>query len=211
MKKLRSLLCLPLCVCLTLICFAACGKTEQPENETSADAAGSTAADETSTEPEETSAEPVSRITAKGGTLVEAYDISFCAPESLTANDWNGIPGVYDFYTGDYSGGGRPTGMDINLSAMAESNTDGDLLAYAREASKNASGAGVEPEEVDLNGFTWLRFTVDAGQVNYYAVFNEGLYEIVTAHGGDTQENYDAHGRRWRIRCSLPSRNIDVC
>ena len=204
MKKLRCVLCLLLCVCFALGCFAACGKTEQPETEPTVTETEPPADDETSTEPEETAAEPVSRITAEGGTLVEAYDISFCVPDSLTANDWNGMLGVYDFYTGDYSGGGgRPTGMDINLSVTAESNTDGDLLVYARAASKRASGAEVEPEEVDLNGFTWLRFTVDAGQVNYYAVFNDGLYEIVTARGGDTQENYDAARQMLEVTLQL--------
>ncbi len=200
MKKLISLLCILLSLALLLTGFAACGKTEKPADTTEAteapaaedtvDAADTTEATEA---PEDTTAEPVSRITAEGGTLVEAYDISFCVPESLTANDWNGMLGVYDFYTGEYTGsGGRPTGMDINLSVTAESNTDGDLNAYARAASEEASGAAVEPEEVEINGFKWLRFTVDEGQINYYAVFNEGLYEIVTCRGGDTQEHYNA-------------------
>ena len=195
MKKTASLICILLSLALLLAAFAACGKTEQPPATDPITEAPQTDAptDETTTEPEETTAEPVSRITAEGGTLVEAYDISFCVPEFLTANEWNGILGVYDYYTGEYSGGGgRPSGMDVNLSATAESNTDGDLLAYARDASRRAAGADAEPEEVEINGFTWLRFTVDAGHVNYYAVFNEGLYEICVARGGDTQENYEA-------------------
>ncbi|MBQ7688315.1 MAG: hypothetical protein IJT27_03755 [Clostridia bacterium] len=198
MKKLTAVLCILLSLALVAAVFAACGKKVEKADDDNAetdavliiegDTAEPDAADADATD--ETEAEPVSYPTADGQN-VKAYDVSFYLPENLTPNGYNGMLGVYEFYTGDYSNS-SPTGMDFTLMVSAESNTNGDLAAYARDASRKSSGADAEPEEVEFNGFTWLRFTVSADQVNYYAVFNDGLYEIVTRRGGDTQENYDA-------------------
>ncbi len=178
------------------ILFAACGASV-PEDTSPATEPGTASVEtgiqtepETETETEEETKPPVVRPSADGQEVL-AYDVSFYLPSDITANEWNGMLGVYDFYTGEYSGS-HPSGMDFTLTVSDESNADGDLNAYARDASLKISGADAEPEEVDFNGTTWLRFTVNEGAVNYYTIFNGALYEITTMRGGDTQENFDA-------------------
>ena len=139
---------------------------------------------------ESTSSVPVSRPAA-AAQEVRAYDVSFYLPESLIANEWNGMMGVYDFYTGIYSGT-RPTGMDFVLTISSDSAVDGELTDYARTASEKETGAPAEPEEVTYNGGAWVRVSPGADYVNYYALFNGSLYEIETRRGGDTAENYAA-------------------
>lgn len=195
MKKTFTLIALVLVIVLL---FAACGTsggktdgtTAEPETETPAPIETETE-EITETEEETTEApETIARPTADGQE-VAAYDVSFYLPESLTANEWNGMLGVYDFYTGEYSGS-YPTGMDIALSVTDESNANGDLGAYAREASAKLTATDIEPEEIDFNGTTWLRFKSGEIMTNYYTIFNGGLYEITTRAGGEAKENYDA-------------------
>ena len=40
------------------------------------------------------------------------------------------------------------------------------------------------------NGYEWLVVTNGTTKKYYYAVFNEGLYCILTTQGADTAENY---------------------
>ena len=190
MFKKMSLLCMLFSLATFVLLFAACGKTEPAETTAPVIAAEDDTASETDA-PEETTAEPetVARPTADGQ-AVEAYDISFYLPESLTANEWNGMLGVYDFYTGENTTG-TPTGMDITLSATAESNADGDLESYARATSAQKYGLTADLATETINGADWLILQAD-GQKDYYAIFNSGLYEIHTLRGGETQEAYDA-------------------
>lgn len=172
--------------------LAGCGE-QQPAQGT--EPTSSVAADGSSvpsaTEPAPTSAEPepVSRPTADGQ-AVEAYDLSFYVPSDLTPNEYNGMLGVYEFYTGEFVGS-KPSGLDITLSVSDESNANGDLTAYAKKNSELRSDLTAEPETVTFNDRTWLRISGD-GKADYYAIYNSGLYEIYTQRGGDTQENYDA-------------------
>ena len=199
MKNLKKLLCVSLCLMMALSLFAACGKTggdtpTKPSAENTEAPADITEAPAEETDAEETdapTAESVSRPTADGGQLVKAYDITFYLPEFLTANEWNGMMGVYDYYTGEYYNS-RPSGMDVALSVTADTNVKTTLTDYAREETAKRLGAEVTPEETELNGFTWLKCTVSETKCAYFAIVNEGLYEIYAERGGDTQENYDA-------------------
>ncbi len=174
---------------LMLVSFAACGKntpaTTDPETTAPAETEAPTEAEDTT----EAEPETVARPTADGQ-AVEAYDLSYYVPNSMTANEYNGMLGVYEFYTGEYAGS-KPSGMVITLSATAESNANGDLEAYARDAGKSRNGMAAEPAIESINGFDWLVFRED-GKINYFAIFNEGLYEIYAERGGDTEENFSA-------------------
>ena len=188
MKKQISVLLLALCLILALTLFTACGKTPKPADETTAPVTEAPT-EETTEAPEEATAEPVSIPTAEGGQAVQAYDVSFYLPETLTPNEWNGMLGVYDFYTGEYTGS-RASGMDFALAVSDESNAGGDLEAYAIEDSRSQSGLEATPEKVELNGSTWIRLS-SGDKNNYYAIFNGGLYEIESRCGGEVRENYD--------------------
>ncbi|MBR0303609.1 MAG: hypothetical protein IJQ80_07145 [Clostridia bacterium] len=161
------------------------------ESEEIADTADVNADDTTeeATEPEDTTEEVPEEVErpSADGQEVRSYDLSFYLPDFLTANEYNGMLGVYEFYTGDFSGS-KPSGIDFTLVTYDESEANGDLRAYARDEV----GIQVEPEEVDFNGTTWLRYTVDEGHVGYFVIFNTVLYKITTEMGSDTKENYDA-------------------
>ena len=199
MKNLKKLLCVSLCLLMALSLFAACGKTggesgTQPsevDTEATADISEAPADETDAEETDAPTAESVSRPTAEGGQLVKAYDVTLYLPEFLTANEWNGMLGVYDYYTGEYYSS-RPSGMDVALSVTADSNVKTTLDDYARTETAERLGAEVTPVETELNGFTWLKCTVSETKCAYFAIFNEGLYEIYAERGGDTQENYDA-------------------
>lgn len=191
MKKTLALIGM-MSLILMLALLTGCGEQQpaqgtEPTSSVAAD--GSSVASATEPAPTSAEPEPVSRPTADGQ-AVQAYDLSFYVPSDLTPNEYNGMLGVYEFYTGEFVGS-APSGLDISLSVSDESNADGDLVAYAKKCSETRSKLTAEPESVTFNGGTWLRISGD-GKADYYAIYNTGLYEIYTARGGDTQENYDA-------------------
>ena len=111
-------------------------------------------------------------------------------PEGMVANEYNGMLGVYDYYTGVYYGT-RPTGVDLNLVATR---VDDDMTAeiYAKTKSRAVNYEGVtELEEKELNGVTW--WTGSAGTLTYYAAKNLGVvYEFYVTDGeklGVTKED----------------------
>jgi len=186
MKKTLALL----LALVLLAALSACGKkTPAPAgDETTVPVENETEAP-TDEETEAPEPETVARPTADGQ-AVEAYDLSFYLPEGLTANEYNGMLGFYEFYTGEFAGS-KPSGMDFSLLATAESNAKGDLEAYAREAGAGRNRMTAEPETETINGTDWLVFRED-GKVNFFAIFNNGLYEIYAERGGDTEENFSA-------------------
>ena len=195
MKKTLLFFALILTLSVLLI---SCGGTAEKESEkdgteTEVESKTDTQSEtEAETEPETTEEVPetVARPTADGQE-VHAYDLYFFLPADLEPNEYNGMLGVYVFYTGQFTGV-YPTGLDFSLCVTAESNTKGDLEKYARDASRQWSKVDVEPEKVEYNGHEWLRFEIDSGHVNYYTVFNDGLYELTTSIGGESQATYDA-------------------
>ncbi len=161
-----------------------------PDEGPSESAAAGEQESESESESESETAAPVSRP-AGDVQEVRAYDVSFYLPESLTANEWNGMMGVYEFYTGVYSGT-RPTGIDVVLTVSSDAAVNGELTDHARSASEKETGAPAEPEAATYNGGAWVRVSPNAEFVNYYALYNGSLYEIETRRGGDTEENYAA-------------------
>ena len=217
MKRLYSALCLLICFVFAFTCLAACsgsdggdGEDEKPDKKSSAEkeddaseedrdekeddaSASDPNGAETEAPEDETEAPAPEKVPRPGadGRLCEAYDLTFFVPYSMTPNSYNGMMGVYEYYTGEFAGS-RPSGMDIMLNVSDESSANGDLAAYAKTRTKGHTGVEAEPQEVEINGATWLRCTAAEGRVNYYAIFNGGLYEIDTDVGGDTMENYNA-------------------
>ena len=185
MKKTVIALALLLTLAWLLCSCVSVTVVENGGNKTEAAGTAETAA------PAETAAEtapakPV-RPTADGQE-VAAFDVSFYLPGDLTPNPYNGMLGVYEFYTGEFSGS-RPTGMDFSLSVLAESNTKGDAEGYAREnAPKNATVM----EKKTFNGTEWMVFAADDGTTYYCTTFNDGLYEITAKRGNESAEAFKA-------------------
>lgn len=112
---------------------------------------------------------------------IEEYGISFYMPNGMVTNEYSGVLGVYDYYTGEYHGT-RPTGVDLTLVATG---VDDDMTAetYAKTKSRAVNYEGVtELWEKELNGVTW--WTGSAGILTYYAAKNRGvIYEFYVMDG----------------------------
>lgn len=114
---------------------------------------------------------------------LESYGISFYIPSQMQANEYNGMLGVYDYYSGTYSGN-SPSGVDLNLVVTG---IDDDMTAetYAKTKSRAARYEGMtEFWEKELNGITW--WTGKNGKFTYYATTNQGcVYEFYLTDGQD--------------------------
>lgn len=114
---------------------------------------------------------------------LEDYGISFYMPNGMVANEYNGILGVYDYYTGEYYGT-MPTGVDLNLVVTG---VDDDMTAetYAKTKSRAVNYEGVtELWEKELNGAVW--WTGSTGTLTYYATKSHGcIYEFYVTDGQD--------------------------
>ena len=181
--------------------FASCGESPAKEDSigdiVTVIESGETTPEETGSETSEKEIETekktgsVSSRPEADGLEVKAYDITFYLPKELTANEWNGMLGVYDYYTGEYVGS-APTGLDITLVVSGESAADGDLPSFAqREIYKNFGIKDVFPESSEFNGKEWLKYRADDGRIYYCAIFNEGVYEIVAKPGGEETAKFE--------------------
>lgn len=119
------------------------------------------------------------------GTQVDLdyYGVSYYVPSAMKANEYNGMLGVYDFYTGEYVGTGV-TGVDINLR-LGSIDGDMSLEEYVRTESSPAKYGNITDFEAkELNGSTW--WVCSQGEHYYYASENLGcLYEFDITGGQD--------------------------
>ncbi len=144
----------------------------------------------TSMEPEPSSPEaPVKPTEPAGSKLHQAYDLFYPLPDWILAMKYNGMMGVYEFYTGDFNG--SPTGLDFAVEVYSDEELNGETLETYVLTRSRAKKAGLTAiEHVNYNGYDWLRLTNGADATYYYAVFNEGLYCLLALQNADTAENY---------------------
>lgn len=111
----------------------------------------------------------------------DQYGLALYIPNGFTANPYNGMLYVWDYYTGSYVGN-YPDGIDINIkiNGLKEGKTFDE---YVRNDSRPAKSAGVTPFEVkNLNGHDW--YTCNNGKIYYYgAEFMGNTYEIEVRDG----------------------------
>ena len=119
---------------------------------------------------------------AENGINVDEYGLSFYVPENLTANPYNGMLYVWEFYTGDYTSSGYPDGVDVTLkiSGLPDGRT---VDEYIRNDSRPANSNGVTPFVIkEINGSEW--YTCNNGKIYYYgAEFGGNVFEIEIING----------------------------
>lgn len=130
----------------------------------------------------ETSANPVTGFPTAGGIEKRIRGLYFEVPEGTEENPYNGLLGVYEFYTTDY---GQP-GVDVSL--VISSLDDGlTVKYYVENESRPAHSEGVTPFEKEvINGTIW--YTCNNGRIFYFASGMDGdtIYEIeVQSVAGD--------------------------
>lgn len=112
---------------------------------------------------------------------LSSYGLSLFIPNGFTANEYNGLLYVWDYYTGSYVGN-APDGVDVNIKINGlEEGKDFDT--YVRNDSRPAKSTGVTPFVTkEINGHTW--YTCNNGTIYYYgAEFNGNAYEIEVRNG----------------------------
>lgn len=175
-KRVISILALLLAA---LLLFAACG--EKPAAPAGSEAGGSAVGSggeqggESGSEPESSSA--AQRPTA-GGVPVEIYDLCAEYPEGMTENKYNGMLGVYNYYTA--------AGTDLNICVSGLS-ADFELDAYiAKSVLASNSGVGALSDKV-VNGTTW-RASDNGKKLYMAAATDDAVYEVVLTRGSDAAE-----------------------
>lgn len=156
---------------------------------------GSVATDETGeqkTSAAETAAsEPASAEPAKetkkadrpkaDGIEKHIYDLYFYVPEGTADNPYNGMLGVWEFYTEDLD---KP-GVDIMVQVNGLNGKS--ALDYVKNDSRPARSNGVSPvAEETINGFTF--YTCNNGTIYYFGgAYDDTIYEIEVkaSKGGD--------------------------
>lgn len=140
------------------------------------------------TEPQPASI-PDERPEAEGGALHKAYDLSFYLPDWMEAMKYNGVAGVYEFYTGTFNG--SPTGLDFAADVYGEAELKGETLeTYVQTRSRSAAAGLTSFVRETYNGYEWLVVTNGTTKKYYYAVFNGGLYCLLALQGADSNEHY---------------------
>ena len=178
MKTKRVISILALLIAALLV-FAGCG--EKPVAPAGSEAGGSAVGSggeqggESGSGPENSSA--AQRPTA-GGVPVEIYDLYAEYPEGMTENPYNGMLGVYNYYT--------DAGTDLNIcvSGLSENFEINDYIAKSVLASN--SGVGELSDKV-INGTTW-RASDNGKKLYLAAATDDAVYEIVLTRGGSADE-----------------------
>ena len=173
-KRVISILALLLAA---LLLFAACG--EKPAAPAGSENGGSVSSgqggEEQSSEASQASA--AQRPTA-GGVPVEIYDLCVEYPEGMTENGYNGMLGVYNYYTA--------AGTDLNICVSGLS-ADFELDAYiAKSVLASNSGVGALSDKV-VNGTTW-RASDNGKKLYMAAATDDAVYEVVLTRGSDAAE-----------------------
>ena len=175
-KRVISILALLLAA---LLLFAACG--EKPAAPAGSEAGGSAVGSggeqggESGSGPESSSA--AQRPTA-GGVPAEIYDLCVEYPEGMTENKYNGMLGVYNYYTA--------AGTDLNICVSGLS-ADFELDAYiAKSVLASNSGVGALSDKV-VNGTTW-RASDNGKKLYMAAATDDAVYEVVLTRGSSADE-----------------------
>ena len=173
-KRIVSILCLLIAAALI---FAGCGAEKEPPagSETGGSVSSGQGGEEQSSESSQASA--AQRPTA-GGVPAEIYDLCVEYPEGMTENEYNGMLGVYNYYTA--------AGTDLNICVSGLS-ADFELDAYiAKSVLASNSGVGALSDRV-INGTTW-RASDNGKKLYMAAATDDAVYEVVLTRGSNAAE-----------------------
>ena len=122
----------------------------------------------------ETKEEKIKKPTADGDEKT-VESLNFFIPTGYTENSYNGMMGVYDYYTGSV------TLSELNVGVVVTWNgnyKDSSVLDYIKNKSNTAKSIHLSDVTTEkINGIDWYVFS---NENNYYyaAEFDENLYEV---------------------------------
>ena len=127
--------------------------------------------------------EKIEKPTADGVELI-VESLNFFIPTGFTENSYNGMMGVYDYYTGNV------TLSELNVGVVVTWNgnyKDTNALDYIKNKSNTAKSIHLSDVTAEkINGREWYVFS---NENNYYyaAEYNENLYEVTVEKRNDPQ------------------------
>ena len=135
----------------------------------------------------ETKEEKIKKPTADGDEKT-VESLNFFIPTGYTENSYNGMMGVYDYYTGSV------TLSELNVGVVVTWNgnyKDSSVLDYIKNKSNTAKSIHLSDVTTEkINGIDWYVFS---NENNYYyaAEFDENLYEVTVEKRNDPQNLFE--------------------
>ena len=127
------------------------------------------------------------RPTVSEGRALSANELEFFLPEELNKSPYNGMLGVYEFYTGELKDAG-PTGMDI-IIVVHSVDDDFDVEKYANKESSGAMD-GAKFKKKNINNHEW--YVGEKNRSHYYvSSFHGNRYDISIWENDDPNKVYD--------------------
>ena len=125
--------------------------------------------------------EVVEKPTAQGDEKT-VEQLNFFVPQGFNSNSYNGMMGIYDFYTGENSG------LEVNVVVVVTySGNFKDMSAkdYILKESNTAKSIKLDKvSEETINGSKWYLFS-NSNNYYYASLFNDSLYEVTISKKSD--------------------------
>lgn len=131
--------------------------------------------------------EKIVKPTAEGDEKT-VESLNFFIPTGFTENSYNGMMGVYDYYTGNV------TMSELNVGVVVTWNgnyKDSSALEYIENKSNTAKSIHLSNVTTEkINGKDWYVFSNDNNY--YYAIeYDENLYEVTVEKRNDPQNLFE--------------------
>ena len=134
--------------------------------------------------------DPVNKESKRPVAEGEAYavnNLAFFLPKELQKSPYNGMLGVYEYYTGEFKDAG-PTGVDVMI-LTDKTDKEFDIKDYASNKSSGAKDK-IEMKKTKINDYDWYVGKTD--NINYYCCeFNDVVYEVIVKKNTDPTEIYE--------------------
>ena len=110
--------------------------------------------------------------------------LNFYIPAGFNENPYNGMMGVYDYYTGNVTLSELNVGVVVTWNGNYEDSSAKDYIENKSNTAKSIHLTNVTTEKI--NGYEWYVFS---NENNYYyaAEYDENLYEVTVEKRNDPQ------------------------
>ncbi len=131
--------------------------------------------------------EKIVKPTADGDELT-VESLNFFIPTGYTENSYNGMMGVYDYYTGNVTLSELNVGVVVTWNGNYKDSNAKDYIENKSNTAKSIHLTSVTTEKI--NGTDWYVFS---NENNYYyaAEYDENLYEVTVEKRNDPQNLFE--------------------
>lgn len=160
----------------SLLIITGCGKTNEVSNNAIEN-----------TKQETKKEEKIVKPTADGVELT-VESLNFFIPTGFTENSYNGMMGVYDYYTGNVTLSELNVGVVVTWNGNYKDSNAKDYIENKSNIAKSIHLTNVTTEKI--NGTNWYVFSSENNY--YYATeYDENLYEVTVEKRNDPQNLFE--------------------